>query len=252
MTENAVQKKQNKIPQSQEKKNRRMPEAYESYLADHQQSRQVPQRRIKQIRRVLAAFNEYLEKHKVVLAAVKIEQIDTFMAEFFAPFAPETRRVYRCVLRGFLKYLYHEHSILHRDLAPFLVGRREYAKAKPPNFLRPDEVQRLFASLKTATVSDIRTYALVHLAYTMGLRHRELCQISLDDISFSRQLLTLGDRKGNNPVELPIPEHTIKAIAAYIIAARPQSKYRTLFLTLTRPHHPMESNTVSQIGRAHV
>ena len=245
MTETAVEKQQNKITQPREKKNRRLPEIYEAYLADHQQSRQVPHRQIRQIRRVLAAFNEYLEKHKVVLAEMEIEQIDAFLAEFFRPFAPETRRLYRCLLRGFLNYLYRDHRILHRDLAPLLVGRREYAKAKPPHFLRPDEVQRLFAILKTATASDIRTYALVHLAYTMGLRHKEICQISIDDISFCRQLLTLRERKGNNPVELPIPEHTLKAVAAYIIAARPQSKYRTLFLTLTRPHHPMGSNTVS-------
>jgi len=85
---------------------------------------------------------------------------------------------------------------------------------------------------------------MVHLAYTLGLRPKEISQIRLDDISFRQQLLRLPVRKGGNPIELPIPEHTIKAVAAYIIGSRPQSKYRTLFLTLPPPHRPMSPNTV--------
>jgi integrase/recombinase XerD len=235
---------QKRISQSIPVKDYRLPEIYEAYLAFRGQNSQIAGRQIKWIRRVLAAFNEYIEKYKLHLSSLKIEQVDAFLAESFMHFAPATCRVYRSMLRGFLTYLYQERNIIKRDLAPLLVGRREYAKAKPPNFLRPGEVQKLLASLKTSTSSDIRTYAMVHLVYTMGLRPKEVCQVSLDDISFSRKLLTLRDRKGNNPFELPIPEYTIKTIAAYIIAARPQSKHRTLFLTLHPPHRPMSANTL--------
>ncbi len=235
---------QKRISQSIPAKDYRLPEIYEAYLAFRGQNSQIAGRQIKWIRRVLAAFNEYIEKYKLHLSSLKIEQVDAFWAESFMHFAPATCRVYRSMLRGFLTYLYQERNIIKRDLAPLLVGRREYAKAKPPNFLRPGEVQKLFASLKTSTSSDIRTYAMVHLTYTMGLRLKEVCQVSLDDISFGRKLLTLRDRKGNNPFELPIPEYTIKTIAAYIIAARPKSKHRTMFLTLYPPHRPMSANTL--------
>ena len=222
----------------------RLPEVYEAYLAFHGQNSQVADRQIKRIRRVLAAFNEYIKKYKLHLSSLKIEQVDAFLAESFMHFAPATCRVYRSMLRGFLTYLYQERNIIKRDLAPLLVGRREYAKAKPPNFLRPGEVQKLFASLKTSTSSDIRTYAMMHLAYTMGLRPKEISRISLDDIAFSTQQLTVTDRKGNNPVELPMPEHTLKAIAAYVIGVRPKSEHRTVFLTLRPPFRPMSSNVV--------
>jgi integrase/recombinase XerD len=46
----------------------------------------------------------------------------------------------------------------------------------------------------------------------------------LEDIGFSRQLMRIAARKGDNPLELPIPEHTLKAMAAYIIGARPKTK----------------------------
>jgi site-specific recombinase XerD len=155
-------------------------------------------------------------------------------------------RIYRCNLRGFLKYLYHERNIIKRDLARFVVGRREYAQSKPPHFLRPQEIRKLFAGLTLGSASDIRTYALVQLAYTMGLRPKEISQISFDDISFGTQQLKVCERKGTNPVELPMPEHTVKAIAAYVIGARPQSEHRHVFLTMLPPFRPMSPNVVGR------
>lgn len=223
-----------------------LPVIYEDYLLYQKKYRQTPDQPIKRIRRVLCAFEQYLRQHRIKPRALRIEQIDTFQVEFFECFSGATCRVYRGHLRRFLSYLYHERRILTKDLAPLVVGRREYANAKPPKFLRPADVKKLFAGLSTCSASDIRTYAMVHLAYTLGLRPKEISQTRLDDISFSQQLLSLPVRKGDNPIELPIPEHTIKAVAAYIIGSRPQSEKRTLFLTLHPPHRPMSPNTVGQ------
>jgi site-specific recombinase XerD len=237
---------QGKIPKPLAKKTKLvvLPKIYEDYLAYQQTHRQATARLISSIKRVLVAFDQYLQTHKIDLGSLKIEQVDAFMAEFLAPFAAASCRIYRCKLRGFLKYLYHERNIIKRDLASFVVGRREYAQAKPPNFLRRQEIQKLFAGLTIASASDIRTYALVQLAYTMGLRPKEISQISLDDISFSTQQLKVTERKGTNPVELPMPEHTVKAIAAYVIGARPQSEHRRVFLTMLPPFRPISANGV--------
>jgi site-specific recombinase XerD len=195
---------------------------------------------------VLVAFNQYLLSQKIDLASLKIQQVDAFLAEFLAPFAAASCRVYRGHLRGFLTYLYHERHIIKTDLAPFVVSRREYAQAKPPNFLRPQQIRKLFAGLTIGCASDIQTYALVQLAYTMGLRPKEISRIRLDDISFSTQLLKIPTRKATNPVELPMPEHTLKAIAAYVIGARPQSAHRRVFLTRLPPFRPMSPNSVAR------
>ncbi len=237
---------QGKIPKPLAKKTKPvdLPIIYEDYLAYQQTHRQATGRQISNIKRVLAAFDDYLQTHKIDLGSLKIEQVDAFVAEFFAPFAAASCRIYRCMLRGFLNHLYHERNIIKKDLAPLVVGRREYAQAKPPNFLRPEEIQKLFAGLTICCASDIRTYAMVQLGYTMGLRPKEISRICLDDITFSTQQLTVTDRKGNNPVELPMPEHTVNAIAAYVIGVRPKSEHRIVFLTLQPPFRPMSSNVV--------
>jgi site-specific recombinase XerD len=85
---------------------------------------------------------------------------------------------------------------------------------------------------------------MIHLAYFLGLRPVEISRITLDDISFKKGELTLPNRKGHNPTTLPIPEQTIKALAAYVLNVRPQNEYRNLFLNRYFPYKPLGSCAV--------
>jgi site-specific recombinase XerD len=224
----------------------RLPDPYEDYLLYYNQTRKVSSIKLGRIRRVLCAFHDYLEKENIKLASIRIQHIDAFLAEFFAPFSPATRNTYRSYLRGFLRFLYHQGRIIRKDLAPLVVGARQYSQNKPPKFLRPHEIQRLFDSFEPSSFKDIRNYALLHLSYALGLRPDEISLITLDDISFTQSELTLTTRKNDRPVKLPLPENAIKAISAYIIAARPESSHRRLFLNLVAPYRPISATSVGQ------
>jgi site-specific recombinase XerD len=219
-----------------------LPLIYEQYLLYLEQTKEVSDGLVSGTRRVLAPFHDYLESRKIKLAALKIKHLDAFMAEFKV--AKTTLRTYRHHLRGFLKYLYQERRILKRNLAPLLVGAPLFDQKKPPKFLRPQEVQKLFSSLKLSTPTHIRTYAMVYLAYTLGLRPVEISRITLDDISFKKKEIIIRCRKANNPTTLPLPDETIKAIAAYVLKVRPKSTYRALFLGFSTPYKPASSSVV--------
>ena len=236
--------KQKRITAPIEKEKYPLPTVYEQYLNYYKTTRQTGNRRIKSNRRVLAAFHDYLETKKIKLAALTIEQIDAFFDSFTTGFTAATCKVYRGIVRGFLSYLFHQCQILKRDLAPLVVGAPMFACAKPPRFLRADELKRLFDSIDLSSQSGLRTYAMLQLAYTLGLRPIEICQITLDNISFRKAQLNINWRKCHNPLTLPVPEMTIKAIAAYIIGVRPQSAHRTLFLSLNPPYAPITPTTV--------
>jgi len=244
--------KQKRIVAPIEKEKYRLPNVYEQYLNYYATTRQAGNSRIKSIRRVLAAFDGYLENTKIKLAALTIEHIDAFFAEFNCGFSPATCRVYRSIIRGFLSYLYHQRKILKRDLAPLVVGAPMFAKAKPPTFLRAVEIKKLFDSIDCYSQTGLRTYAMLQLAYTLGLRPVEICQITLDDISFRKAEININMRKCHNPLILPLPEVTVKAIAAYIIGARPQSDLRTLFLSLMPPYGPITPTTVNHHFKVHM
>ena len=166
-----------------------------------------------------------------------------FMGEFKV--AKTTLGTYRYLVRGFLKYLYEERKIIRKDLAPLLVGAPLFAHKKPPRFLRPQEIQKLFSNLKLSTSVDIRTYAMIHLAYALGIRPIEISRITLDHISFTRGELTIKERKTKSPTILPLPKQTIKAIAAYVFKARPETQHRHIFVTHSRPRSPLQSVTVA-------
>ena len=219
-----------------------LPDLYEQYLLYHQQSLQVTAGHLRQVRRILSLLYEYLQRHDIELPAIKIDHLDAFISTFKV--SDNTRRIYRYHLKGFLKYLYQERKTISRNLASLLVGPPLFAQTKLPKVLHPDQVKRLFDSLSLSTSTQMRTYAMVHLIYALGLRPVEISRITLDDISFQQAELTIRERKGGNPVTLPLPEKVIKAIALYVSKGRPKSPSRHLFLTHQFPYHPVSSGTV--------
>ena len=221
-----------------------LPDIYEHYLLFLEQTKAVSKIHLTSSRRVLASLHAYLESQKIALSTLKIEHLDAFLGEFNRPLSTNSRKTYLYRLRDFVKYLYYERRVLGKDLAPLLKGPMLFSQSKPPKFLRPGEIQRLFASLKLNSPTQIRTYAMVHLAYSLGLRPVEISTITLDDISFQRAELSVQKRKSNNPLILPIPEKTLKAIAAYVLKVRPKSAYRELFLTAHAPYKPVSSGIV--------
>ena len=237
---------QQRIPLPLKKQPHKLPCIYEEYLRYYAKTRQAGPEKTPGIRRVLTALHKYLTKEKIQLTAVRIEHLDAVLAEHNAELTPEIRRTRRSWLRGFLRYLYQVRGMLPKDLASLVVGAPQYANAKPPKFLRPHEVRKLFHSIKPGTPRELRTHAMLHLAYSLGLRPKEISLIRLDDIFFSSGEISLADRKCQNPIKLPLPEATIKAIAAYIIGARPKTGRRTLFLGLRAPYDPISPGLVSQ------
>jgi integrase/recombinase XerD len=219
-----------------------LPDVYEQYVLYHSQTLKSSLGLLRRIRRVLGPFDEYLGKHGIPLSKLKIEHGDAFLATFKV--SDYSRKLYRICLRGFLKYLYHEKGILKRDLAPLLVGPPQFAQRRLPKFLRPKQVRKLFDSLELSTPTQIRTYAMVHLAYSLGLRPAEISKMTLDDISFQQGELTLRERKGGDLITLPLPENAVKAIALYVSKGRPPGSSRRLFLIHHFPYRPVDANTV--------
>jgi len=225
---------------------RELPSLYEDYIEYEERVRALHPLRIQGTRRLLARFHDYLDQAQIELCHLGIEQVDGFLAQFLEGYAPASCRWYRMSLRAFLHYLFWERSVLKRDLSPLVVGKRVYGQARPPRFLRPTEIQTLFASLSLSSKSAIRTHAMVYLAFTLGLRPGEIAAITLDDLSLSQAQLALRDRKGGAPLVVPLPEPTLKAIVAYLVGARPQSTSRHLFLTLSVPYRPIRPDVPGQ------
>ncbi len=221
-----------------------LPDIFEKYIDYYTGIKDVSHLQTLRVRRVLKAFSDYLDKDIIEPKSVRIQHIDAFLAEYNKNYSKKTCGTSRSILRGFLTYLY-QNRIIKRDLAKFVIGAPVFAQSKPPKFLRPDEIGCLFENLTGTTPKELRTAAMVYLGFTLGLRPKEISLISLDDIEFKKGEICIPDRKNTNPARLPLPESTIKAVAAYILGGRPTTDSRRLFMTFRIPYKPILPVTVS-------
>ncbi len=222
-----------------------LPEVFEHYLAWHKKISQTKDTRRKRIRKILWDFYVWLKESNIRLIALKIDHIDDFLKSRNQGLAPKTCSDNRTIVKGFLRYVYLEKKMLKRDLASMIVSAPVFAYENPPKYLRKNEIQKLFKAMDLSSNEEIRIHAMTIIAYTTGLRPVEIARIRLDDISFEKGELTVPERKGMNPIRFPLPERAVKAIAAYIIGARPKNKERHLFLSLSPPHKPVPGGLVS-------
>jgi len=193
---------------------------------------------VRGMRRILTGLDSYLRESGVPLNEISIQQVDQFLALYNTNYSIGTAKSNRSHLRQFLKYLYLNEYI-KKNLSPLVVSHPEFGPSKPPKFLRTHEVQKLFDSLDLSTAKGLRTNAAMHLAYYLGLRPKEISSLTLDDISFRQKEIFIRSRKNCSPAHLPLPDNIIKAITAYIVGGRSQSKHRALFLHLNSPHEPV-------------
>jgi site-specific recombinase XerD len=236
--------KNKKITRSMDTTEVLLPAIYQQYLEYYQKTSQVCALQVLNTRRVLVLFSQWMIKEKIKLQKLEIEHADRFQAEVSNRYGTKNREHHRSVLRGFFRWL-HGRKITRRNLAPLLVAPPQYALAVPPKFLRPGELQKLFAR-RPDTATEKRTWTMLHLACFLGLRPKEISLIRLDDIDFSRQEIILPMRKAANPICMALPMSVIKTIAEYIIEIRPETAKRELFLRL-RP--PFSSVSGQLVGR---
>ncbi len=195
------------------------------------------------LRQILMSLDFHLQKSGILLSEISIQQVDHFLALYNTNYSTGAARSNRSYLRQFLKYLYRGG---HRkeDLSRLVVSPPEFARSKPPKFLRPHEVQKLFKFMNLSTAKDLRIYAGIHLAYYLGLRPGEISSLTLDDISFRQKEIFIRSRKNYSPAHLPVPDNVIKAITAYIVGGRPETQSRSLFFQLVPPYKPVSRGNI--------
>jgi integrase/recombinase XerD len=106
-------------------------------------------------------------------------------------------------------------DILRRQWENFKVKRPRRAK-KIPQVLSPQQVLSLLSS-----ISNVKHYALVSLAYATGMRRNEVLQLRIHDIDSARNMIIVNRGKGNKQRQIPINNSLIKTLREYYKQYRP-------------------------------
>jgi integrase/recombinase XerD len=97
------------------------------------------------------------------------------------------------------------------------------------------QLRILLKSFDLHTAEGLRDYAMVRCLSDLGLRAKEVIQLSLDDINWHAGTITIRKTKGRHPRTLPLPVTTGRAIAGYLKSGRPELSSRLLFSRMRAP-----------------
>ncbi len=98
-----------------------------------------------------------------------------------------------------------------------------------PDYLLPEEVKSLLASIDTRRLPGLRNYAILLCLVRLGLRAKEVACLSLDEIDWRAGVIRLSAGKGRRERELPLPKDLGQAIATYLRRGEARSGSRRLF-----------------------
>jgi integrase/recombinase XerD len=155
------------------------------------------------------------------------------------------------VLRVFLRYAHREH-LLAADLSDAVGWPQVYRLSNTPRSISWEEVNRVLASVERRTVAGRRNYAILLLLVTYGLRAREIAALTLDDIDWKRERLTVPERKAGHSTAFPLSTLVGEAILDYLRHGRPDTTERQVFFRATAPCRPIGSAAVSSLARSYL
>jgi integrase len=74
-----------------------------------------------------------------------------------------------------------------------------------------------------------------------GLRASEIVHLTLDDIDWRTETITVRRAKRGRTQQFPLPYEVGEAIVQYLQKARPHCSCRSLFVTRSTPHRPIRA-----------
>ncbi len=155
------------------------------------------------------------------------------------------------VLRAFLRYARRE-GLIGRDLAGTVEWPQIYRLADIPRSISWEEVGRVLGAVDTRTPCGKRDYAILLLMVTYGLRSREVAALTLDDIDWKRERLTVPERKAGHSTAFPLSASAGQALADYLRDGRPKTADRRVFFRAVAPSGPIGAHVVSACARRHL
>jgi site-specific recombinase XerD len=152
--------------------------------------------------------------------------------------------------RQFLKFLRWADFSDH-DLARFVPRTPCYRLAHLPPRLAWEDVRRAIDAIDVITPTGVRDRAIVLLFATTGIRSKELRSLVLEDIRWRDAQVQIRRTKGRRDRAVPLMQEAGKALADYILHARPKCDSRRVFMQHLPPVRPMDkSGVISRIVRS--
>lgn len=162
---------------------------------------------------------------------------DAFMAS-------SSKSCFRTSARKLLVFLY-KRKILNCDYSVFVPVVH---RPKPvPTTYSKNEVSKLLNVINRDSAKGRRDYAILLLAYCLGLRVSDICNLEFDNINRKKHTIDIIQMKTDIPVSLALLPEIEEAIDSYVHFGRPNGDSNKIFLRTMSPYLPISRTAVAHV-----
>jgi site-specific recombinase XerD len=196
--------------------------------------------------RYLGQFLLYLEKHKII----ELNQINPgiILDYCVSHYTYSSSTLYNsfCALRVFLRYLKTE-GLLEADYSKIVPSVPYKRVSKLPSTFTTDEAERIFQAVDRSNPMGKRDYAIMKIAYRLGLRSIDIRSLVFSEIHWKKNTIELTMKKTGKSIVLPLLKDVGEALIDYIKFGRPVSDSNVIFLRHISPIKPISSPGMTSI-----
>lgn len=200
----------------------------------------------------VVSYTHYLRQFASYLQSIRLSDLRDLSPAVLSGFVTEYRqRVGKAsvrdacgVVRVLLRYLYRQGE-LSQDLSSVVEQPKTYRLSNIPRSITWDEVRRMLETVDRRMPRGKRDYAILLLLVTYGLRAREVAALTLDDIDWKSERLSIPTRKAGHSTLYPLSPIVGQAIIEYLKLARPQTTCRLIFYRTMAPRTPLTHSAIS-------
>ena len=184
------------------------------------------------------------------LQALNPYDVESFFIKAASHWATAYKRSLQATLRSFFDFC-HQRGYIMQNLHCSLPVIKAYRLSEVPKKIDDNEALKLVDRIDRSTDSGKRTYAIVQILYTYGVRGCQLRALKLSDIDWHKDQIHFPAVKGGKSCCFPLSAEVGNALVDYLKNARKNCGYPQVFLTLRAPFTPLtKSRTLSQIIRS--
>lgn len=140
-------------------------------------------------------------------------------------------------IRSFLRFA-HVVGLIPRDLTPVIPVVPVWRLERLPRHLEWEEVERLLTVSDRTDPSGRRTYAVLQLVATYGVRIGQVIRLHLGDIDWTARRIHFRASKHGKPVTFGLTAAVADALLPYL-EDRGRARYPEVFLTIRSPRRPL-------------
>ena len=154
---------------------------------------------------------------------------------------------FRKAVTAFLRYAYR-YSLIPHDFSLIVPTVKRHTPIL--TVYSAEEVESLLTSIGRDSPVEKRNYAIVLIAARLGLRGCDICDLTFENINYTKGSIELNQSKTGEPLSLPLLPEIREALFDYIENARPDYDCKQIFLKMPQPHTgPLKPRALSAITR---